>query len=453
MDKNNEIADGIVLTPEEWKELFDEPYHVYGNMTWDEFLAWDNDEKEDYFSLSDVFEAYYTCRRHKRGTVNAIRFEMFWESNCISLWEELNDGTYQPGRSIAFVVVEPKPREVFAATFRDRIVHHLITNELQPIFEMIFVDNSYSTRPCKGILYGINHVAWQLEHITENYTAKECYIMKLDVKGFFMHIDKRIMFSMLKQVMLRRYRGKNLNKMIELIRIVVFHRPELNFRNKSPLWKWQLLPKEKSLFTADGMHGLPIGNITSQLFALLFMNHLDKCIIRKHPNVGYGRYVDDIIVIGKDKQELLNVREEIRQWLQKRGMTLHHDKMYLQHYKHGVAFIGGIVKPWRKYIGERTVRRAENMISYYNQLACRRADMVFEKGFEFAERLNSYIGFLRHYDEYRLMRRLIGDVSSKWFDVMKFKMKGRRGKAVLKPSFKQWMLAKVDAENNEHDLD
>jgi len=67
--------------------------------------------------------------------------------------------------------------------------------------------------------------------------------------------------------------------------------------------------------------------------------------------------------------------------------------------------------------------------------------------------VNSYIGFLCHYDEYRLMRRLIGDVSSKWFDVMKFKMKGRRGKAVLKPSFKQWMLAKVDAENNEHDLD
>ena len=105
-------------------------------------------------SLEEVVEAYYTCRKNKRNTASAIRFEMNLAANLVELWQDINRGTYQPGRSIAFVVTNPICREVFAAQFRDRIVHHLIINKLEEQMESYFIDDSYSCRPGKGTFYG-----------------------------------------------------------------------------------------------------------------------------------------------------------------------------------------------------------------------------------------------------------------------------------------------------------
>ena len=112
--------------------------------------------------LWEVVDAYYECRRRKRRTVSAMKFELDWESECVSLWESINNGTYRPGRSIAFIVDKPTKREIFAADFRDRVVHHLIARKIQPLLEAQFIDDSYSTREGKGTLYGIRRIASQL---------------------------------------------------------------------------------------------------------------------------------------------------------------------------------------------------------------------------------------------------------------------------------------------------
>lgn len=115
-------------------------------------------EETGGISLEEVFEAYFACRRKKRGTHNALAFEADYERKCIGLWREINAGTYKPSRSVAFIVFKPVQREVFAADFRDRVVHHLIARKIEPLLEAEFIDDSYSTRKEKGTLYGIRRV-------------------------------------------------------------------------------------------------------------------------------------------------------------------------------------------------------------------------------------------------------------------------------------------------------
>lgn len=105
--------------------------------------------------MEDVFEAYFECRKKKRNTCNALAFESDYERRCVELWREINAGTYRPSRSIAFIINKPVKREIFAADFRDRVVHHLIAHRLVPLLEEKFIDDSYSTRQGKG--YALRH--------------------------------------------------------------------------------------------------------------------------------------------------------------------------------------------------------------------------------------------------------------------------------------------------------
>jgi RNA-directed DNA polymerase len=139
--------------------------------------------KQPRLCLSELFEAYFTCRKNKRDTVNALAFEVDYEQNLINLWSDLNSGNYSPNRSIAFIVDKPVKREIFAADFRDRIVHHLIIGKLNPYFEKQFIYDSYACREGKGTHFGIRRVDRFIRQCSESYT-KDCYILKLDVQGF-----------------------------------------------------------------------------------------------------------------------------------------------------------------------------------------------------------------------------------------------------------------------------
>lgn len=113
------------------------------------------DEELGGIPLEDVFEAYFECRKKKRNTCNALAFESDYERRCVELWREINAGTYRPSRSIAFIINKPVKREIFAADFRDRVVHHLIARRLVPLLEEKFINDSYSTR--KGKRYALWH--------------------------------------------------------------------------------------------------------------------------------------------------------------------------------------------------------------------------------------------------------------------------------------------------------
>ena len=121
-------------------------------------------------SLEEVIEAYFDCRRNKRNTANQLRFEMDYERECVDLWQEIKEHRYEPRRSIAFVVEKPVKREIFAADFRDRVVHHLIVRRIMPLLEAKFHPESYSKQKGKGTLYGIQRIEQQLRECYKGYT-------------------------------------------------------------------------------------------------------------------------------------------------------------------------------------------------------------------------------------------------------------------------------------------
>lgn len=154
--------------------------------------------------LSELFEAYYECRRNKRGTANALAFELNYESHLLALYEEVKNRTYSVGKSIAFIVDRPVKREIFAGDFRDRVIHHYIIHKLNPCFETMFIHDSYSCREWKGTLFGINRINRFIRSSSENYT-QDTYILKLDIEGFFMNIDRNVLLAQIRRVIDMKY--------------------------------------------------------------------------------------------------------------------------------------------------------------------------------------------------------------------------------------------------------
>jgi len=281
-------------------------------------------------SLEDVIEAYYDCRRRKRNTANAMEFEMDYERYCIDLWHELNNHTYEPRRSIAFIVEHPVKREIFAADFRDRVVHHLIARRIYPLLEKQFLTDSYSTQKGKGTLFGIQRVEQHIKECSENY-RKDCYIMKLDISGYFMNIPKDKLDTAVIDFLEKRYHENDKQMLYYMLRKTIYNRPEKNCIRKVPVWRWRGLPKNKTLFGSGGKKGLPIGNLTSQLLALLYLDPLDHLVTGPWEVPHFGRYVDDMALVHPSEEHLLRVRDWIVDYLTELNLRLHPKKMYLQH--------------------------------------------------------------------------------------------------------------------------
>ena len=339
-----------------------------------------------------MLEAYYDCRRSKRRTASAIVFEMNYESNLIALRDRINTRTYQPGKSICFVVTRPRYREVFAASFEDRIVHHYIALRLEPLFELVFSPRTFNCRKGKGQLYGVKMLEADIKEASNNYTT-DCYIMKLDLQGFFMSIDKSMLARMIDKFIVKYYQGSDIDDLRYLCQVVVLHCPEKNCERHSPREMWDHLPDNKSLFTNGEGKGVAIGNLFAQLFANFLLNELDWYIeelgIKYH-----GRYVDDFYCIHKDKQVLLSAVPKIRAKLAELGLSLNPKKFYFQHYTKGVEFTGAVVKPYRTYCCNRVLT---NFIAAVRKL--NRSKNIDDVTHAVCS-INSYLGLLRQSNEY-----------------------------------------------------
>ena len=147
--------------------------------------------------LLDLFRAYFDTRKNKRSTVNALAFEVDYENKLFALYQEIINRKYKIGQSICFIVFKPVKREIFAADFRDRIVHHLIFNYINPIFDRHFIKDSYSCRKRKGTFEGIKRVSHFICSCSENY-QKDTWILKLDIQGYFMAMDRIFFIEKLK---------------------------------------------------------------------------------------------------------------------------------------------------------------------------------------------------------------------------------------------------------------
>lgn len=364
--------------------------------------------------LQDLFTAYYDCRCNKRNTFNAIAFEVGYESNLIELYDEICSGIYVPGKSIAFIVNKPVKREIFAADFRDRVVHHLILNKLNPLFEKHFINDSYACRVNKGTHFGVKRVNKFMTQCTQNYT-KESYILKLDIQGFFMSINKDILFKNLVLFINDKYSQDDKALVIELCRLVIYNEPTKNCFIKGNKTDWDNLPATKSLFYSKDGCGLPIGNYTSQVFANFYMNTLDHYVKHDLGIKYYGRYVDDFVIMHPNKYYLKFLITHLSAFLKlKLNLVLHPKKIYLQHYAKGLKFLGTIIKPGRIYTASRTKANFYKTIKTQNALVESNAPSKNEL-INFLSLMNSYLGILKHYKTYKLRKHMVEKmVSEKW---------------------------------------
>ena len=170
--------------------------------------------------------------------------------------------------------------------------------------------------------------------------------------------------------------------------------------------KWKHLPKDKSLFYINHCFGLPIGNLTSQIFANYFLNDFDHFIINELKFQYYGRYVDDFYILSKDKNKLIQSISVIKKKLQEIGITLHPKKIYIQHISKGVKFVGGIIKPHRTYITNNTRSNIYHML--YNSYKYISSNNVNKMDiYEFVNSFNSYCGFLKHHNTFNIRTKLL----------------------------------------------
>lgn len=320
------------------------------------------------FTYENLYRAYLDCRKNKRKTINALKFEMNMEKNLADLMTELKKRTYVPGRSICFVVTEPVPREIFAADFRDRIVHHLLVREVILYAENKFIFDSYACRKGKGTLLAVKRLQKFIGRITNGGTEK-AYYAQMDIKSFFMQIDQRILYGLFEKLV-RGIKKPDIKteenwkeEVLWLGKTIIFHQPGQNYLIKGQISLFDLIPDEKSLLKQPEGKGLPIGNYTSQFFANLYLNKLDHFVKRNLKCEFYARYVDDFILISADKEALIRWQNQIRDFiLKKLNLALSDEKTILQPVKRGIDFLGYFVKPDSIYSRRSVFKRYKNKL-------------------------------------------------------------------------------------------
>jgi retron-type reverse transcriptase len=319
-----------------------------------------------------------------------LEFEQNLEHNLFVLFEELTAGSYQPGSSICFVITRPKPREVWAAEFRDRIVHHLLYNRISPRFYKSFIADSCACIPGRGTLYGAKRLESKIRSITQNWTRQASYL-KLDLANFFVSIDKNI----LRELIARRVTEP---WWMQLAEQILFHNPRQNFELRGDPDKIYLVPAHKRLANHPANLGLPIGNLSSQFFANIYLNELDQFIKHQLQARPYVRYVDDMILLHESPQGLNAAKWEIEEFLRDRlNARLNPTKTILQPVDRGVDFVGQVIRPWNRTIRKRTV----------NEAMLRIREIDAEDLFETA---NSYFGMFRQATHGHLNRAALANV-------------------------------------------
>ena len=394
------------------------------------------------FTVSKILQAYLSCRKLKRKTFNALKFELRLEKNLLQLKKELQSHRYQPKHSICFVITSPKIREIFAANFSDRVIHHLLVSEIEPYFEKTFIYNSFACRKGKGAHKALEKLHQSLNKITQNQTKNAFYI-QLDIKSFFTSIDKKILYQIITTKIAKIKRNKNWKEEIfYLLKTIIFYNPTKNFIIKGEKGLLKNIPPWKSLFNAHYNKGLPIGNLTSQFFANVYLNSLDQFVKRKLKIKYYFRYVDDLVLLSCDLNELKRWRNEINQLLkEKLALALHPDKDKYGSVYQGIDFIGYIIRPGYVLSRKRVVKNLKTKLHYFNQGLLLTSNNQKQQALplsnpptkdeikQAAAMVNSYYGHFRHANCYNLRK----NIYEKHFGELKKYLKPEKDLSFFRP--------------------
>ena len=376
-------------------------------------------------AIKAVYEAYLDCKRGKMSSPYTIAYIEIAVDDLPRLAYEIYTAIYKPTVSICFLVKYPKLREVFAADFRDRIVHHWIIIRLEPLFERRFQQMgniSFNCRKGFGTLAAVKEAEMGMREVSNNYT-KKAWVFKGDLVSFFMSIRRDLLWYLLERLIRRHYDGGDKEVLLRTVKTVVYHHPEDDcIINGKPV-EWRNLPKNKSMFTIDRNLGGPIGNHTTQQFANFYLSILFDIwllFLMRGANFRIIRFVDDFLIICDDKGKIIEVVPKLVMIVSHYGIHIHKNKRYLQPVSHGVLFVGGYIKPRRTYVSSRTIGRFQERVFGFRKQLDENNHLVYYDLERIEQVINSYLGFCIHHKSYMIRKECIvglGDNFWKYFYV------------------------------------
>jgi retron-type reverse transcriptase len=338
---------------------------------------------EDIICLENLLEAWKEFICGKKNKKDVQEFSMHLMDNIFLLHSDLINHTYIHGGYQAFKINDPKPRDIHKATVRDRLLHHAIYRVLYPFFDRTFITDSYSCRNTKGTHKAINQFRKYFHKVSQNNT-RTCWVLKGDIRKFFANIDHEILIGILKEHIPDENILKLLEKVVDSFSTSFALRGDMNV-------------------------GLPLGNLTSQLFVNIYMNQFDQFMKHQLKVKYYIRYADDFVVLSDDKDYLkkliLNIAEFLKTELK---LELHPDKVSIRTFSSGVDFLGLVNFTDHRILRTKTKRRMLNKLALKRKLC--REGLVSQESFEQSQQ--SYLGMLRHCRGYKIERSLARNVWS-----------------------------------------
>jgi RNA-directed DNA polymerase len=339
---------------------------------------------QEIITFENILLAAKKAARNKRFRPNVLEFNYNLENEIIILQKELTSQTYQPSEYTVFKIIDPKPRQISAAPFRDRVVHHTLCNIIIPIFERSFITDSYANRKGFG-----THKA--LKRFTE-FTRSSRYILQCDISKYFPTIDHEI----LKQIIRKKIKCPDTLWLIDTI---------IDRSNLQESFD-HYFPNDDSLTLVPRRKGLPLGNLTSQFFANIYLNEFDRFVKEKLKIKKYLRYVDDFTLFANDKATLGSAHQEIQKYLADLRLLLHPHKTQIFATKLGANFVGFRILPSETRVLSKNIRRGRKRIR------CLCKD-VNEGKYNLTYLLNSFQawrGHLQHADTWQLQQQLFGEL-------------------------------------------
>lgn len=335
-------------------------------------------------SFQNLLLAAQKAQKGKRFQDNVGRFNFNLEAELLLLQNELQNQAYQPGLYRSFYIYEPKKRMISAAPYRDRVVHHALCNIIEPIFDKMFIYDSYANRKEKGTHKAVNR-------FTE-FCRKNKYVLKSDIKKYFPSIDHQILYDLIA----KRITDK---KCLWLIRLIIdssnLQEEITHYFNGDDLF----MPYERR-------RGLPIGNLTSQFFANIYLNEFDHYVKEVLRCRYYIRYVDDFVVLDNDKKRLQCVKKQMQQYLESLRLRFHPRKCHISPVTQGTNFLGYRIFPTHRLLNKDNIRRFKERLSRFQRFYA--AGMLSLD--KLTASIRSWIAHAGHADTYRLRKRLLSSI-------------------------------------------
>lgn len=354
---------------------------------------------------NELWKSYLDARKNKRSTQDEQEFEMLERENLTGLRESIVTGKYKPSRGIAFVNFKPVIREIYAAPFRDRVVHHFLYRMSAEVWDRRFICDSYSCRKGKGTLYGVKRIQKFIKSASKNGRRK-AYALQFDISSYFMSLDRRKLFKAVREALQQQFPDFEGNWKYDLLlslwKEVIFDDPTKNVKRRGSWADWKLVPNGKRMDKQKPFKGIVIGNLTSQLLSNLYLSKLDWFITQELGWKRYGRYVDDfIIVVTEEELERAKAdKPKIIEFLADLGLKVHPHKTKVVEVHKGVQFLGIVIYPEFAVLAKRFRR------SFWQ------AAVETGMGYRDMESVISYIGLSCHYDT----RKLRGKMRKYWLE-------------------------------------